>query len=222
MHLAQFASACTPTSSGCLHSMCLQDTERSVLSTHYVSVYPPSSFGVCWESFIAARNIREGHINVCDWHLSQDHISIVDLSLSLVHGKICYPVPGNVALRSRERGRSPGAGAGDAPAAPPSSIGCATVRPQRQALCVLRLAGLRRRACVGRGLSGRGRLLWGNRLLQGPMIMRLNSLGTCTTRSGPSAQYGKMSHRALSFITPLPLLAGPCWSALSHRQVQVQ
>ena len=88
----------------------------------------------------------------------------------------------------------------------------------RQALCVLRLAGLRRRACVGweTGLSGRGRLLWGNQLLQGPMIMRLNSLGTCTTRSGPSAQYGKMSHRALSFTTPLPLLAGPCWSALSH------
>ena len=105
------------------------------------------------------------------------------------------------------------------PSARPPRIGMRDVRPQMQ---VLRLAGLRRRACVG---SGRGQLCcgWGNRLLQGADDHATEQLRhTCTTRSGPSGSYGKMSHRALSFITPLTLLAGPCWSALSHRQVQVQ
>jgi len=116
------------------------------------------------------------------------------------------------------------------PSRPPSSLrppsallgsGCATCG-RRGRSQVLRLAGLRRRACVG---SGRGQLCcgWGNRLLQGADDHATEQLRhTCTTRSGPSGSYGKMSHRALSFITPLPLLAGPCWSALSHRQVQVQ
>ncbi len=117
-----------------------------------------------------------------------------------IQGPGTWPcVPGNAGV---PRGRDPPpALALPPPQLPPPSSD--RMRAQRQALCLL----MRSRDCVGggacvgwkTGLSGRGRLLWGNRLLQGPVIMRLNSLGTCTTRSGPSAQYGKMPHRALSF-----------------------
>jgi len=143
-------------------------------------------------------------------------------------GELGYPVPGNVAPRSRERGAFPGGGPGPrpaAPAAPPAlpppallGSGCAT--------CGRRCRSCVSRDCVGGRAWARGEdncvVGGGTGCCRGLMTMRLNSLGTPARRAQDLLAYGKMSHRALSFITPLPLLAGPCWSALSHRQVQVQ
>ena len=157
----------------------------------------------CYNKHVAAlsqqhRNLQApigSRFNRCrsvQWRGSREPDAATGSCSSVFAYSIGYPVGRNVAVRSRKRGRSPGAGPapGPRPAAPAAPSALPPPSSDRDARRAAAEAGHRScvsRDCVGGRAWARGEdncvVGGGTGCCRGPMIMRLNSLGTPARRA---------------------------------------